>query len=65
MVINSCTEECNGSISAEHGIGRLKRSDLLQFSDPTKIAIMRNIKKALDPNNIMNPRAIFMDDLLT
>lgn len=63
MLINKTTEACRGSISAEHGIGRLKRSDLLQFSDATKLAIMCTIKKALDPQNIMNPGALFTDEL--
>lgn len=62
--INNATEACQGSISAEHGIGRLKRKDLLQFSDPTKMATMRAIKVAIDPNNIMNPGALFMPECL-
>ncbi|MEM8553810.1 MAG: FAD-binding oxidoreductase [Pseudomonadota bacterium] len=47
-----------GSISAEHGIGRLKTSDLERYSDPTKLAAMRAIKHALDPHSIMNPGAV-------
>lgn len=62
--INNATEACQGSISAEHGIGRLKHKDLLQFSDPTKMATMRAIKVAIDPNNIMNPGALFMPECL-
>ncbi|MAT88360.1 MAG: FAD-binding oxidoreductase [Aestuariivita sp.] len=63
ILINSITEACRGTVSAEHGIGRLKRAALLQFGDPTKIATMRAIKKALDPHNIMNPGALFTDEL--
>ncbi len=47
-----------GSISAEHGIGRAKRADLLRFGDPAKLAAMRAIKAALDPKGIMNPGAV-------
>jgi len=44
-----------GSISAEHGIGRLKREELAARKDPTALALMRTIKKALDPQGLMNP----------
>ena len=44
-----------GSFSAEHGIGRLKREELLHYKSATAIDVMRSIKRALDPNGIMNP----------
>jgi FAD/FMN-containing dehydrogenase len=44
-----------GSISAEHGIGRQKRELLPEVKSPVALAMMRQIKKTLDPNNIMNP----------
>jgi FAD/FMN-containing dehydrogenase len=47
-----------GSFSAEHGIGRLKTADLARYADPTKLATMRTIKAAFDPNGIMNPGAV-------
>ncbi|MEN8894351.1 FAD-binding oxidoreductase [Planktotalea arctica] len=47
-----------GSVSAEHGIGRLKTGDLEKYGDPAKLAAMRAIKAALDPNGIMNPGAV-------
>ncbi len=47
-----------GSFSAEHGVGRLKVGDLEKFADPTRLAAMRAIKSALDPNGIMNPGAV-------
>ena len=47
-----------GSISAEHGIGRLKVDELEEFGDPTKLSIMRALKKTLDPNGILNPGAV-------
>lgn len=45
----------HGSISAEHGIGRLKREELARYGSPSALAAMRAIKRALDPNGIMNP----------
>ena len=47
-----------GSVSAEHGIGRLKVGDLETYGDPAKLAAMRAIKAALDPLGIMNPGAV-------
>ncbi|MFA9230986.1 MAG: FAD-binding oxidoreductase [Microgenomates group bacterium] len=48
----------DGSVSAEHGIGRLKVDDLERYGDPGKLAAMRAIKAALDPKGIMNPGAV-------
>jgi len=50
--------ELGGSISAEHGIGRMKIEDFHKYSDPAKIKAIGAIKRALDPNGIMNPGAI-------
>ncbi|MBV0911312.1 FAD-binding oxidoreductase [Anianabacter salinae] len=50
--------EMEGSISAEHGIGRAKVADLERYGDPVKLAAMRAIKDALDPAGIMNPGAV-------
>lgn len=47
-----------GSVSAEHGLGRLKVVDLERYGDPAKLAAMRAIKAALDPLGIMNPGAV-------
>ena len=44
-----------GSISAEHGIGTVKRTKLAALADPAKLAAMRAVKAALDPLGIMNP----------
>jgi FAD/FMN-containing dehydrogenase len=47
-----------GSISAEHGIGLLKK-DYLSFSrSPAELEMLRTLKRALDPNNILNPGKI-------
>jgi len=57
-VINETTAEFGGSISAEHGIGRLKTKDLEVYTDATKLALIQSIKHAIDPNGIMNPGAV-------
>jgi FAD/FMN-containing dehydrogenase len=47
--------EFGGSISAEHGIGTLKRAELGRLGNPARLAAMRAIKAALDPADLMNP----------
>jgi D-lactate dehydrogenase (cytochrome) len=44
-----------GSFSAEHGIGRLKRDELVRYKSPVALDVMRALKQALDPKGIMNP----------
>lgn len=56
--IHDLVHDYGGSISAEHGIGRLKRDDLVRYGDPGKLAAMKAIKKALDPRGILNPGAV-------
>jgi FAD/FMN-containing dehydrogenase len=53
--IHDLVARYHGSISAEHGIGRLKREELARYASPVALATMRAIKRALDPNGIMNP----------
>jgi D-lactate dehydrogenase (cytochrome) len=48
-------ESLGGSISAEHGIGRLKATEFSRRADPTELAVMRSLKNALDPKGILNP----------
>ncbi len=56
--VHDLCAQLGGSVSAEHGIGRLKVDDLVKYSDPAKLAMMRAVKTALDPHGIMNPGAV-------
>jgi FAD/FMN-containing dehydrogenase len=47
-----------GSISAEHGIGRLKAAEFAERADPVELALMHDLKRALDPKGILNPGKI-------
>ena len=53
--IHTIVTSYRGSISAEHGIGRLKRDELAHFKQPFALDLMRRIKTAFDPAGIMNP----------
>jgi FAD/FMN-containing dehydrogenase len=57
-LVHDMVHALGGSVSAEHGIGRLKVGDLERYGDPAKLAAMRAIKAALDPAGIMNPGAV-------
>ena len=48
-------ESLNGSFSAEHGIGKLKRKELQTYNPKIEIDLMKSIKSTFDPNNILNP----------
>jgi len=54
-VVYALVDAFNGSISAEHGIGSLKREKLAKHKSPVALDMMRAIKAALDPQNLMNP----------
>jgi FAD/FMN-containing dehydrogenase len=56
--VHDLVHDLGGSVAAEHGIGRLKTGDLARYGDPAKLAAMRAIKAALDPNGILNPGAV-------
>ena len=63
LAIHDLVYEMQGSVSAEHGIGRLKVDDLERYTDPVRLAAMRSIKDALDPRGIMNPGAILRSNV--
>ena len=54
-IVYDAVGEYAGSISAEHGVGALKRDELAQRKSPVALQLMRVIKQALDPNGLMNP----------
>jgi FAD/FMN-containing dehydrogenase len=56
------TRQMGGTISAEHGIGLLKKDWLDQVRQPEEIALMRRVKHALDPDGIFNPGKLFPDE---
>jgi FAD/FMN-containing dehydrogenase len=53
--VNAIVLELGGSVSAEHGIGRLKRHLLAEVKSPLEMELMRKIKDAFDPKGILNP----------
>jgi FAD/FMN-containing dehydrogenase len=53
--VHDLVSEWHGSISAEHGIGQLKRDELERLGDPVQLHLMRAVKQALDPRGLLNP----------
>jgi FAD/FMN-containing dehydrogenase len=51
-----------GSISAEHGIGRLKRHLMAAIKSPVELGLMRDVKRLLDPNGILNPGKLLPEE---
>jgi FAD/FMN-containing dehydrogenase len=60
-VVHDITRDFGGSFSAEHGVGVLKRSDLLRYKSAAEIDVMKSLKRALDPKNILNPGKLLPD----
>jgi FAD/FMN-containing dehydrogenase len=54
-IVHGIVAKYHGSISAEHGIGKLKRNLLPQVKDPVALDLMRTLKRTLDPQGILNP----------
>lgn len=54
-VMHDVVQKYNGSIAAEHGIGTFKPKELAQRKSPVEMDMMRKLKRAIDPQNIMNP----------
>ncbi len=53
--VHKIVRDYGGSISAEHGIGQMKRDELAEVKNPVALDLMRRIKKDFDPKGIMNP----------
>lgn len=56
--VHDLVHEFGGSVSAEHGVGRLKTGDLERYGDPVALSVMRRLKATLDPQGILNPGAV-------
>jgi FAD/FMN-containing dehydrogenase len=54
-LVHDAVAAVDGSISAEHGIGVLRRDELPRYKSPVELALMRSLKQALDPKGLMNP----------
>jgi len=54
-IVHDLVHELGGSISAEHGLGQLKREEILRYKSGTEMDLMRAVKLALDPRGLMNP----------
>jgi FAD/FMN-containing dehydrogenase len=54
-IVHDIVADLGGSISAEHGLGQLKREEIVRYKSPVEMALMRSIKQALDPRGLMNP----------
>ncbi|NYT58986.1 FAD-binding oxidoreductase [Alcaligenaceae bacterium] len=59
-LVHESVHKFQGSISAEHGVGQLKRDALPRYKDPIEMALMHSIKQALDPLGIMNPGKVLV-----
>ena len=57
-IVHDIVAELGGSIAAEHGVGLLKRDELARYADPVALDLMRRLKAALDPGNVLNPGKI-------
>ncbi|MBI3094430.1 MAG: FAD-binding oxidoreductase [Rhodocyclales bacterium] len=54
-IVHDLVHQLGGSISAEHGLGQLKREEVLRYKSGTEMGLMRAVKQALDPRGLMNP----------
>ena len=54
-IVHDIVASLGGSISAEHGLGQLKRGEILRYKSEVEMNLMRAVKRALDPHNVMNP----------
>jgi len=54
-IVHDIVHEFGGSIAAEHGVGLIKRDELIRYTSPVALDLMRRIKTALDPHGLLNP----------
>ena len=60
-IVHDVVRDFGGSFSAEHGIGVMKRADIVRYKSPAEIDLMRALKRTLDPKNILNPGKLVPD----
>jgi FAD/FMN-containing dehydrogenase len=58
-IVHDTVARYRGSISAEHGIGQLKREEMTRYKSEVELLVMRSIKRVLDPQLLMNPGKVF------
>ncbi len=61
-LVHDLVSACNGSISAEHGLGQLRRDENQRYKTPLELSLMRQVKAALDPSGLMNPGKVLASD---
>ncbi|TXL68805.1 FAD-binding oxidoreductase [Zeimonas arvi] len=62
LLVHDAVAAANGSISAEHGLGQLRRDEAARYKSPVEKALMWRVKRALDPLGIMNPGKVLAED---
>jgi FAD/FMN-containing dehydrogenase len=55
QIVHAAVAARDGSISAEHGLGQMKRDEITRYKSPVELDMMRAVKQSLDPLGLMNP----------
>jgi FAD/FMN-containing dehydrogenase len=58
-IVHDIVARYEGSISAEHGLGRMKTAEAALYKSPLELDLQRAVRAAIDPQRIMNPRVLF------
>jgi FAD/FMN-containing dehydrogenase len=58
LIVHDSVARFNGSVSAEHGLGTLRRDEAARYKSSVEMSMMRAVKQALDPQGIMNPNKV-------
>jgi FAD/FMN-containing dehydrogenase len=58
LIVHDSVARFNGSVSAEHGLGTLRRDEAARYKSKVEMNMMRAVKQALDPQGIMNPNKV-------
>ncbi len=59
-IVHDLVHALGGSIAAEHGVGLIKREELARYGDPVGLDLMRRLKAALDPEDLLNPGKVLV-----